>query len=185
LKKISLVVNMFILVFAIVFFSIPKNVQAGSVSPSQCLAAGTWNTGTTIDVDLTAAPAPEWLKLMTTDGVVVKEPTQLCHELGDGKFHWVGEIRKLKGDRWIRLETITHWSPDEEGTMMSCAQAPSAGTYALFAYYNGPQEFFTEVEAPTPTCGINEVYNGESCECKDGYERTNGDTCTFKNIKPF
>jgi len=182
LKKILLVVFMFVLVFVIVFFSIPKNVQAGSVSPSQCLAAGTWNTGTTIDVGLTAAPAPEWLHLMTTDGVVVDEPTQLCHELGGGKFHWVGEIRKLKGDRWIKLETITHWFPDEEGTMMACAQAPSAGTYALFAYYNGPQEYFYATEAPAPSCGVNEEYNGESCICKEGFKYNNGACSPIKKL---
>lgn len=179
MKKIFLVVLMFILVFAIVFFSIPNNVQAGFVSSSQCLAAGTWNTGTQVEVDLTSAPAPEWLHLLTTNGVVIKEPTQLCHELGGGKFHWVGEIRKLVGERWIKLETTTHWFPDEEGVLMACAQAPSAGTYALFAYYNGPQEYFYATETPTPTCGINEEYVGGLCECKQGYSRTNGDICTI------
>jgi len=149
LKKILFVVLMVVFIFTIVFISIPKSVQAGLVSATQSLAAGTWNTGTVIDVDLTAAPAPEWLKLMTTEAVVVKEPTQLCHELGGGKFHWVGEIRKLMGDRWVKLETTSLWYPDEEGAFMVCAQAPSAGTYALFAYYNGPQEYFPIIIEPT------------------------------------
>ena len=172
MKKISFVFLMIVFAFVMVFISIPKNVQAGLVSPSQCLAAGAWSTGTPVEVDLTAAPAPEWLHLMTTDGVVVKEPTQLCHELGGGKFHWVGEIRELKGDRWVKLETTSHWSPDEEGVLMVCAQAPSAGTYALFAYYNGPQEYF--YETPTPTCGVNEEFVGGFCVCKAGYEMKNG-----------
>lgn len=149
MKKISLVAVMIVLVLALVLISIPQSVQAGLVSSTQAIAAGNWNTGTVTEVDLSTAPAPEWLQLMTTDAVVVKEPTKICHELGGGKYHWVGEIRKLVDDKWVKLETITKWSLDEEGTLMSCANAPTAGTYALFAYYNGPQEYFPIIPVPT------------------------------------
>jgi len=183
LKKILFVVIMAVFVFAIVFISIPKSVQAGYAATKQLIAAGNWNTGTVVDVDLSAAPAPEWLELMTTSAVVVKEPTEICHELGGGKYHWVGEIRKLMGDRWVKLETTGHWSPDEEGVFMVCAQAPSAGTYALFAYYNGPQEYFP-VFIPTVT-PIG------SPPCDDGEDISSGCVCALprkisKNIcMPF
>jgi hypothetical protein len=179
LKKTSIVVIVLLFVFAIVLASIPKNVQAGFTAVKQPIAAGNWNTGTAIEVDLSAAPAPDWLQLMTTEAVVVKGPTQICHELGGGKFHWVGEIRQLKGNKWVKLETINDWATDEEGAYMSCAQAPSAGTYALFAYYNGPQEYFFAA----PDCGVNEVYNGTSCVCAEGYEYKNSACSPIKKPK--
>lgn len=185
MKKILIVVVMAVLVLAIVFISIPKNVQAGYSATKQVLAAGNWNTGTEVEVDLSTAPAPEWLQLMTTSAVVINEPTKICHELGGGKFHWVGEIRKLKDGKWIKIETLNSWSPDEEGAFMACAQAPSAGTYALFAYYNGPQEYFSNDEpviTETPACGINEEFVGGFCVCKSGYTFKNG-VCSPN--KPF
>ncbi len=171
MKKTISVVAALVLFFTLVFVSIPNNVQAGYTVTKQPIAAGEWNTGTIVDVDLTTAAAPEWLQLMTTDAVVVKEPTEICHELGGGKYHWVGEIRKLKGDKWIKLETNNGWVPDEEGAYVACAQAPSAGTYALFAYYNGPQEFFPPTIVPTtvPTSGPPACADGENissgCVC--------------------
>ncbi len=101
MKKTISVVAGLVLLFALVFVSIPNNVQAGYSVTKQSIAAGEWNTGTMVKVDLTAAPAPEWLQLMTTDAVVLEEPTKICHEFGGGKFHWVGEIRQLKDGRWI------------------------------------------------------------------------------------
>ncbi|MBA3073047.1 MAG: hypothetical protein FP831_05590 [Anaerolineae bacterium] len=174
MKKTVLVFAGLGLLIALVFVSIPNNVQAGYMVVKQSIAAGEWNTGTAVEVDLITAPAPEWLQLMTTDAVMVEEPTEICHELRGGKYHWVGEIRKLKGDKWIKLETINGWVPDEEGAYVACAKAPSAGTYALFAYYNGPQEFFYATEAPAQDCGINEEFVDGFCVCKSGYTFKNG-----------
>lgn len=167
MKKTVIVFAGLGLLIALVFVSIPNNVQAGFTVTKQPIAAGEWNTGTAVEVDLTAAPAPEWLQLMTTDTVMVKEATEICRELRGGKYHWVGEIRKLKGDKWIKLETNNGWVPDEEGAFMSCAQEPSVGTYALFAYYNGRQEFFTEVEDPivTPTSNTCAILEDVSSGC--------------------
>lgn len=178
MKKFSFSVVVLVLIFAIVFISLPTNVQAGFTATKEPIAAGGWNTGTESDVDLTEAPAPEWLQLMTTNAVVVKQPTKICHELRGGNYHWVAEIRKLKGDKWVKVETYTEWTPNEEGVLMVCAQAPSAGTYALFGYYNGPQEFFTFDEPtiiPTPICGVNEVVVNGFCVCPaPNFELKNG-----------
>lgn len=184
MKKLLIVVVMIVSFFVLVFISFPKNVQAGYSATKQVLAAGNWNTGTEVEVDLSKAPAPEWLQLMTTSAVVIKEPARICHELGGGKFHWVGEIRKLKDGKWIKIETENGWSPDEEGTFTSCAQAPSAGTYALFAYYNGPQEVFFATEAPAQECGINEEWVNGSCACVSGYIFQNG-ACSPENNGPI
>lgn len=186
MKKISILFVLLGLVFAIVLIGNPKNVQAGYSASKQSIAAGNWNIGTETEVDLNTAPAPEWLQLMTTSAVVVNQPTKICHVLGGGSYHWIGEIRKLKDGKWIKLETTNGWSPDEEGTFVSCTQAPSAGTYALFAYYNGPQEVFIETEAPTLitplTCGVHEVVVNGFCDCEAGFERKNG-ACSPKIVK--
>ncbi|MHB8089494.1 MAG: hypothetical protein ACYDH2_14735 [Anaerolineaceae bacterium] len=181
MKKTISVVAGLVLLFALVFVSIPNNVQAGYSVTKQSIAAGEWNTGTMVKVDLTAAPAPEWLQLMTTDAVVLEEPTKICHEFGGGKFHWVGEIRQLKDGRWIKLETTNGWVPDEEGTYLSCAQAPSEGTYALFAYYYCPPDLFCATEAPEQVCGINEELVGGFCVCKSGYTYKDG-VCSPKKL---
>lgn len=149
MKRVLFVIIMLVLVCVIVFISIPQTVQAGNTVSTHSIAAGDWNTGTAIEVDLSAAPSPEWLQLMTVNGVVVNEPTEICHELGGGKFHWIGEIRKLTDGRWTKLQTTTKWVPDEEGLLMACAQAPIEGTYALFGFYNGPQESFPILPVPT------------------------------------
>ncbi|MDP3449894.1 MAG: hypothetical protein Q8R87_04895 [Anaerolineaceae bacterium] len=186
MKKTVIVFAGLGLLIALVFVSISNNVQAGFTVTKQPIAAGEWNTGTAVEVDLTAAPAPEWLQLMTTDAVVVKEPTEICHELGGGKFHWVGEIRQLQEGKWIKLKTNNGWVPDEEGAYMTCAEAPSAGTYALFAYYNGPQEFFTFFEEPTITpnatpytCPTDIIVDG--CTCPIG-KIPSGGICIKGNL---
>lgn len=188
MKKTISIVAALVFFFTLVFVSIPNNVQAGYTVTKQPIAAGEWNTGTIVDVDLTKAAAPEWLQLMTTNAVVVKEPTEICHELRGGKYHWVGEIRKLKGDKWIKLETINGWVPDEEGAYVACAKAPSAGTYALFAYYNGPQEFFAVYEPPvvpteppiTPNyCTTSVIIDG--CTCPPGTTPNKGICSSSQN----
>jgi len=46
------------------------------------------------------------------------------------------------------METTNDWVPNKEGEFMSCAQAPAAGTYALFGYWKKPAGYVEESEPP-------------------------------------
>ncbi|MDP3448942.1 MAG: hypothetical protein Q8R87_00055 [Anaerolineaceae bacterium] len=120
------------IILLIGFVNAPKTVEAKDTK----VAEGVWNTGTEVDVDATV---PESLNLLTK-GVKVTKPGLICHPFRGGQYHWVGEIHQLKNGNWVKLKTTNDWYPDKEGQFMACAQAPSAGTYALFGYYNGPLE---------------------------------------------
>lgn len=103
------------------------------VSPD--IAGGAWKTGSEVQVDLVANPAPTWLQLLS-NGVKITKAGEICHPLRGGQFGWVGEIRQLKDGKWVKLATTNGWVPDKEGEYLACAQAPGAGVYALFGYNN-------------------------------------------------
>lgn len=119
-------------IFCISLFMAPEKVEAKDTK----VASGAWITGTEVEVD---ALVPADLNLLTK-GVKIAKPGLICHPFSGGQFHWVGEIRQLKNGEWQKLDTTNDWYPDKEGQFMSCSQAPAAGTYALFGYYNGPLE---------------------------------------------
>jgi hypothetical protein len=95
-------------------------------------------TGTEAAVDLTVTSAPAWEQVAST-GLQLSAPANICYPFRSGQFHWVGEIRRLVDGRWISLDT-TVARPNPDANYQACAKAPHAGTYALFAYYNGPAE---------------------------------------------
>ena len=169
MRKIVSLAVVFVLILAFIFMNITENVQAYKVStstPVVGIAAGTWNTGTEIDVDLTAAPASPWLQLLAR-GVKLTEPAKICHPFRGGQYHWVGEIRLLIDGKWVKIETVNDWVPTKEGTFMSCAQAPAAGIYALFGYYNGPYEYPvapSKSQAQLDCEAEGGYWNGSSCE---------------------
>jgi hypothetical protein len=119
----------------------PQQVQA--VAPVNTPPPLTWQygagvAGTPFAIDLTKMPAPNWLQLVST-GLKLSGPAKICYPFRDGQFHWVGEIREFVGGKWVKLDaTVTR--PNSEADYQACAQAPAEGTYALFAYYNGPAE---------------------------------------------
>jgi len=120
----------------------PTETPLPTVIPTQVIpgiAAGQWNTTTEVDVDLTANPAPSWLQLMSR-GVTITSAKKICHPFRGGQFSWVGEIRQLVDGQWLKLETTTGKLDGPEGMYSACANAPAAGTYALFGYYTGPNE---------------------------------------------
>jgi hypothetical protein len=82
---------------------------------------------------ITTVPA-EWYRVKA-NGIEVDGPTTICHPFKAGRFGWVGEIHQLVEGVWIKLPTTVGWVPNEEGRYMACAQAPTAGIYALFGYY--------------------------------------------------
>jgi len=96
---------------------------------------GQWNTGTTINVDYKANPAPSWLQIFS-DGVKTDAAATICYPFHQGLDEWVGHIYQLKDHKWIKLATTAKWMPNTEGTYTACANAPEAGTYVLMAYHH-------------------------------------------------
>lgn len=152
MKRAWRVVFVSVFVFGLVLAQ-PQKVQAiplpiptptPIVYPSG-IADGQWEwqgvgiNGSEITVDLSAAPISPWLELLT-NAIKIDGPAKICHPFRGGQFKWIGEIRQLVDGKWIKLATTSGWVPDAEGEFMACAQAPSAGTYALLGYYSGPPE---------------------------------------------
>ena len=128
------------LVFGIMLAVPSQNVQAKAEPKT---VTDTWQygpdvTGTEVELDLTTMPAPDWLQLMST-GLQISGASKICYPFRNAQFHWEGEIRQLVDGKWIKLDT-TVARHDSEADYQACAQAPAAGTYALFAYYDGPAE---------------------------------------------
>ncbi len=137
-KKFRLVLAI-LFVFGILLVNGPDQAQAKKLDPVvPVIAAGSWTTGSVVDISKLASSAPGWLQLLSTDGVKVTVKGQICHPLRGGQFGWVGEIRQYKDGRWVKLATTNDWVPNKEGEFMACAQAPDAGTYALFGYFIEP-----------------------------------------------
>jgi hypothetical protein len=112
------------------------------------IADGSWSLGQYADVTTLAASAPQWMQLLT-DGVKLTSAVRICHPFHGGQFGWVGEIRQYKNGEWFKLKTTNDWVPNQEGEFLSCADAPSAGTYALFGYWIRPAGYVESGE-PSP-----------------------------------
>ncbi len=164
--KKSLLVNAAIIVTLFVMMVVPQNVHAKS-DPSPLpdadkskpgVAEGSWviTTGTGVDYDAAAdaSLAPNWLQLLVK-GVQIEKASKICHPLRGGQYGWVGEIRQFKNGKWIKLPTVNDWVPSKEGIYMSCAEAPSAGKYALFGYYIRPANAAIDNPAPGPGCAYS------------------------------
>jgi hypothetical protein len=156
---------MIVFVLGITLIVAPQRAQAIPI-PSSTPAPLVWQygpgvTGTPFAIDLTTMPAPNWLQLAST-GLKLSGPSKICYPFRDGQFHWVGEIREFVGGKWVKLDT-TVARPNVEADDQACAQALEAGTYALFAYYNGP---------------ATEAFNCSDLVWGDYgfYEHTDGDT---------
>lgn len=163
MKKASRV--LFVLVFAFVFvfglfLAQPQRVEAIPMPPTSFptttpipspgvyptgIADGQWEwqgvgiNGSEINGALITTPISPWLELLT-NAIKIDGPAKICHPFRGGQFKWIGEIQQLVDGKWIKLVTTNGWVPDAEGEFTSCAQAPSAGTYALLGYYSGPPE---------------------------------------------
>ncbi len=99
----------------------------------------TWDaplvTGTEVDVDLAANPAPAtWLQL-SSKALVLSGPANICVPFRNGQFNWMGEIYVLVDKQWVQLNTLNQFNPSKEGSFEACAYARTAGTYALFSLY--------------------------------------------------
>jgi hypothetical protein len=131
----SAILVVFVLALALGFA--PSTAQANVITPPT-IAAGSWNAGTETEIDLTAFPAPyTWFQLFA-QGVTITEPGKICHEFRGGQFGWVADIRQLVDGKWVKAPTTQGWLNGEEAAYTVCVEAPTAGTYALFAYYIEP-----------------------------------------------
>jgi len=88
---------------------------------------------------ITSVPR-EWYQLKA-DGLKIDGPAKICRPFRAGRFGWVGEIFQLVDGAWVKLPTTAAWVPDAEGKYTVCAQAPAAGTYALFGYWVKPADY--------------------------------------------
>jgi hypothetical protein len=107
------------------------------------VAPGSWTwtgeaSGVEVQPDTLTATPPAW-RLIKTNGLVLSGPATMCHEFTGNQNGWMGDIYMLAGDSWTKLVTTVDWVPTIEGHLMACAQAPAAGTYALFAYWDKPE----------------------------------------------
>jgi hypothetical protein len=159
---------MFVFIFVLAFFlaGSQKNVSAGGGEPPEPgLAPGDWVWtsaavvgGEVPMLDILTKPA-SWLQLIT-NGLVIKAPARICHPFRGAQFGWSGSIYKLVGETWVKVPTTIGWEPSSEGKYVACAQAASAGTYALFGYWVKPAG---EVEVVAlPPCGDGEGFGGYS-----------------------
>lgn len=142
MRRVMYITLTVMLVLTIILASNPQSVQANS---------GSWSAGTEVKINLETNPAPTWLQLLSA-GVKVTESTKICHPFRQGQFNWVGQIMQLKDGKWTKITTVNDWVPSKEGIFMSCAQAPAAGTYALFGYYDYKS---VKVIEPAPSCSYN------------------------------
>jgi len=173
MKKSVSIILVTILVFGIVLASAPLQVQAKpleSVTPNPLIAGGSWTSGSEADVAALVGSAPTWLQWLA-NGVKVIEAGKICHPLRGGQFGWVGQIMQYKNGQWVKLATTNDWVPNKEGEFMACAQAPAAGTYALFGYWIRPAGY---VEEPSSSCSYS------TAEWTASWENFNEDA--FKNI---
>lgn len=82
---------------------------------------------------LTTVPH-SWEQLMSK-GLKVGAADWICWPFREGQFGWTGRIYQLTGETWTPLTTSITWTPNEEGRILACAKAPTAGTFALFGFW--------------------------------------------------
>ena len=147
MNKNARIVLAILFVLGLVLMSAPHQAQAKENEISPLIAGGSWTAGQAVDVTTLAAKAPTWLQLLT-NGVRVTEAGKICHPFRGGQFGWIGEIRQYKSGEWFKLKTTNDWVNGTEGQFMSCAEAPAAGTYALFGYWIRPAGYVEGSQAP-------------------------------------
>lgn len=139
MKKNINFVFVLVLALSLLLINTSGDVDATKLPPppppkAPGVAEGAWSAGTEVDVNLDAVNYAG-LQLLTK-GVKITEPAKLCHEFRGGDYGWVAEIRMLKNGVWVKQPTTMGWEPDTEGKFMACTDASSAGTYALFGWFD-------------------------------------------------
>jgi hypothetical protein len=142
-KRFLFVLSLFIVV-SLLLTSALSEVQAYFYTPPtpQDPAEGNWQFDGDLEAEsvhmkdlMASAPPAEWMRLMS-NGLHLQTvgATTLCHPFPGAQDGWEGAIYLQNGSSWLALASTTAWMPDEEGSLMTCAQAPMTGVYALFGY---------------------------------------------------
>lgn len=146
MKKSSSVISVIIMLLTVAFIAFPKPaaafVPAAEPKVWEVFAGGV--EGEVVPMYKITTTPREWYQLKS-DGIKVDGATKICHPFDEGRFGWTGAIFQLVEGAWVKLATTVGWVPTEEGNFLACAQAPAAGTYALFAY-------FDKAKAPVVEC---------------------------------
>lgn len=141
MKKIVFGLIIFALLFSLIATQSPSPVSATGVGEGSWVLpdASSGTTYVTVDVEKAAQAAPTWVRLFS-DGIKINAPTKICYSFRRGAYHWVPKIMQLKTANWINVTSTIEYLDGEEGGTFACAKPNDPGTYALFAYYNGPKE---------------------------------------------
>ncbi len=108
----------------------------------------------TINVEEDAVKAPTWVRLFS-EGIKIDSPTKICYPFRYGQFHWVAKIMQVHDGRWVSIKTTTEYLFGNEAPLYACSEPITAGTFALFGYYNGPAEVQISVSSCTGALSVN------------------------------
>jgi hypothetical protein len=140
MKRRSIAFLSVLLVVAVLLATFTQSAKASFTWSPSTFTGGSWNMGTEVKVDLEATPAPyDWMQLLSK-GVVTTGAGTLCHPIEPDKYGWVVNVYQWVDGSWIKLDTSYAWMPDEEGSYNACAVTYTAGTYALFGYYDSARD---------------------------------------------
>lgn len=139
MRKTIMVFTALLVVIGLLGFTVSSSAKAIGFT-MESLAPNEWTVGEEVVVDMVENPAPEWLQLLAKP-IKIAEPGEICHDFRGGQFYWVGEIRQLVDGKWVKIASTTGWEPNEEGKFVICANAQTAGIYALFAYFSPPEGY--------------------------------------------
>jgi hypothetical protein len=145
MKKIGSIFLIISIIVLLLVLSIPKQTQAIFISTP---SPEVWDSGTEVNLDLTANPPPDIWTQALSNGDVTTGAGTICHPFRKAQFGWVGAIYELMDGKWVKLDTTVAWIPDTEGTYTACAYAPAAGTYAIFGYFDPALAPEKHVEPP-------------------------------------
>lgn len=133
-----------IALFGMLFVVTPKDTSGIFYIPTAEPEEWYWDiagvTGEIIPMYTITTVPREWYQLKA-DGLKIDGPAKICRPFRAGRFGWVGEIFQLVDGKWVKLPTTVAWVADAEGKFTVCAQAPAAGTYALFGYWVKPADY--------------------------------------------
>ena len=187
MRKSSSVISVIIMLLTVVFIAVPK--PAAAFVPVPVVEPKVWEwhadgvTGEIIPMYTITTTPREWYQLKS-DGIKVDGATHICHPFDEGRFGWTGEIFQLVEGAWVKLATTVGWVPTVEGKFKACAQAPAAGNYALFAYFDKAKAPVVVCEYDTSAWSVN-IYGGEEVYFYARVDNIPADTLvTYRVIVP-
>ncbi len=135
MKKFTLSLLAVLMVFVLAAVNVPGTAIAKPVA-NEPIAEGNWIGGTELAFDFSLTTIPSWLQVLDLNVVNTNKSGEICHPFRGGQFGWVADIRQLVDGKWLKTTTTQGWKPNADGSYFACATVPSAGTYALFGYFD-------------------------------------------------